>query len=99
MEYYLEETAVNKLFTYQKDEFENQIIRKNKELKQADLGEGKATDNVLNMLKEMLDNNQYSNINSALIDYELAKEKHGDLLFYWFYKLGLSDGMSLKNIK
>src|SRR5574344_1504419 len=98
MENYLKTSAVKKLFDCQKEDFENQVILVDKNLKDADYKEGEKFEAITDKLKTLLDDNEYAKVNDMIIQYELFKFNHEDLMFYLFYKLALKDGISLKNL-
>ena len=96
MENYLDISVIKKLFEFQKTEFENQIIEKDKALKEADLNERVLFNKISNYLKDILSEKEFENVSKIIDDYELAKFEHEDIMFYLFYQLGLADGIHFK---
>ena len=96
MENYLDISVIKKLFEFQKTEFENQIIGKDKALKEADLNERVLFNKISNYLKDILSEKEFENVSKIIDNYELAKFEHEDIIFYWFYQLGLTDGIHFK---
>ena len=91
MENYFEINPIEKLYLYQKEEFENQIVNMDTILKKAEIEEGAKFDMITEKLQELLKDKDYSKINKIIIDYELAKFKHEDMMYFWYYKLGFND--------
>ena len=91
MKNYFEINPIEKLYLYQKEEFENQIVNMDTILKKAEIEEGAKFDMITEKLQELLKDKDYSKINKIIIDYELAKFKHEDMMYFWYYKLGFND--------
>lgn len=70
MENYFKVNPIEKLYLYQKEEFENQIVNIDTAFKKAE-------------------------IEKMIIDYELAKLKYEDMMYFWYYKLGFNDSSKL----
>ena len=96
MENYLDISVIKKLFEFQKTDFENQIILRDKALKEADLNERLLFNKISCYLKDKLSEKEFEDISKIIDDYELAKFEHEDIMFYWFYRLGLTDGIHFK---
>ena len=97
MENYMNMSIIEKLFNYQKEDFENQLIKQDIELKKADIKEGNSFENIINMIEKEFNKEQYLKFNNLLEDYELAKFEHEELMLFYFYKLGFLDGLNIKN--
>ncbi|MBR1802749.1 MAG: hypothetical protein IJ777_02100 [Clostridia bacterium] len=95
MENYFNVNPIEKLYLYQKEEFENQIVNINITLKKAETEEVAKFDIITDKLQELLKDKDYSEINKMIIDYELAKFKHEDMMYFWYYKLGFNDSSKL----
>ena len=95
MKNYFEINPIEKLYLYQKEEFENQIVNMDTMLKKAEIEEGSKFDMITDRLQELLKDKDYSEINKMIIDYELTKFKHEDMMYFWYYKLGFNDSSKL----
>lgn len=95
MENYFKVNPIQKLYLYQKEEFENQIVTIDTALKKAETEEVTKFDIITDKLQELLKDKDYSEINKMIIDYELAKFKHEDMMYFWYYKLGFNDSSKL----
>ena len=97
MENYMNMSIIEKLFNYQKEDFENQLIKQDIELKKADITEGNSFENLINMIEKELSKEKCLQFNNLLDDYELVKFEHEELMLFYFYKLGFLDGLNIKN--
>ena len=80
-----------------KKEFENQLISVDNELSKAEKDEGEKFEAITDRLQELLKDKDYFEINKMFIDYELAKFKHEDMMYFCYYILGFNDSSKLNN--
>ena len=95
MENYFKVNPIEKLYLDQKDEFENQMINLDTELKKAEVKESKIFEVLTNKLQELLNDKDFSEISKMFENYETIKSKYEDMMCFWYYKLGFNDSHKL----
>ena len=67
----------------------------NIDIKKTEIEEVAKFDIITNKLQVLLKDKDYSEINKMIIDYELAKCKHEEMMYFLYYRLEFQDFFKL----
>ncbi len=95
MEDYFKEPIEKKLFYNQFDEVSQIAYENDKEYYELEQEQCKASENLINFIKNKLADEEYSEFNKLVMNSELANGAKEQYVCYLFYKLGLSDGVQI----
>lgn len=89
---------LDQLYAFRKEEFEKTVYEENNELREIELKMSELSENFINHLKEVIENeNDINEVIKQFRNYELEYSREIDFWGLTYFKLGVADGNKLAN--